>query len=565
MDLESLRADELPVIFDRFRLTELLGEGGMGRVFGAEMRGEGGFRRRVALKVVLAVAGPRSVKLRRHLLKEARLGGLLTHPNIAQTWDYGETNGVPWIAMERVEGTSLGGLVRGGGPLPVGPALDTICQVLRGLHCAHTCTEAGQPLNLVHRDIKPANVLVRPDGIVKLVDFGVAKATLNDVSSTTEGTTKGTLLYMSPEQVGGEQLDGRSDIFAVGSLLHYLLSGRHLFEADPPVAVLFRIANAAQTLAEGRVLELLDVAAAGLADVGRRLLAADRSERFPTARDAEEAIDRVREGLPHRGSLRAELEARSSGQPSAFPTGGGGRHEAPPPGAEPQLPPTIDTPPPEQHPPQTSVPRALPASPPVEAAASVAQLPAALPGPPSSPRPRSRRLALLLGVAIALAVLVVLATVVGVLVGPRVSELTALLEPEVETPPQTTPTPSPVTEPTTDATSVPIPSPTPSPGAPVAREPAPAEPQPTSTPAFRPTPAPVAAAVPVSLGTLEIRSTPAAVVTVDGASAGMLTPLEVDVSPGRHLVKVHSATAGWSASKHVDVIAGQRVVVRFER
>ena len=310
MRLDRLHERDLPVTVGRYTLTGLLGEGGMARVFAAEMGGELGFRRPVAVKVVLSATPDRSRELQEQLAQEARIGGLLNHPNVAQTLDCGQLDGFPYIAMELVEGLSLSQLVRAGGPLPPGAALDLAEQSCAGLHHAHTATHGGRPLNVIHRDIKPSNLLVRRDGVVKVVDFGIAKASIGDMQLTAEGLTKGTPSYMSPEQLEALDLDPRSDLFALGSVLYYALTGRLLFDGGSITEVMMRIATVETTLERQGAFTLVDRLAPGLGDVFRRLM-----QRYPHMRQPHSAalgaeLALVRRGLTASGPSLADLVVR---------------------------------------------------------------------------------------------------------------------------------------------------------------------------------------------------------------------------------------------------------------
>ncbi len=213
----------------RYRLVAHLGSGAMGDVYRAE---DERLRRTVALKVVRATRDPEETS--RRLLAEARAGSAFTHPNIAVVYEADEVEHdgatLSFIAMEYVAGRTLADLAAQG-PLTLDFILDVGRQVADALAAAHA-------YGLVHRDIKPSNVMVTENGLVKVLDFGVARwsAPFDDTAPTRtvdpfQGTAAGTLSYMSPEQITGRTVDGRSDMFSLGVVLYELVAGRRLFDA----------------------------------------------------------------------------------------------------------------------------------------------------------------------------------------------------------------------------------------------------------------------------------------------------------------------------------------------
>ena len=311
MRLDLIEESDLPVQVGRFRLTGLLGSGGMARVFRAEMSGDLGFVKPAALKVVLAGRADRTEALQAQLVQEARVGALLNHPNVVHTFDIGSFDGLPWIAMELVEGLSLGQLVEAAGPLPPAIALELAAQVCLGLAHAHEAQHEGRPLRVVHRDIKPSNLLVRGDGLVKIVDFGIAKAAVGDVPTTSTGLARGTPAYMAPEQLAGDPLDGRCDLFALGAVVWLALTGRMLFAGRSITEVMMRIAQADETLARAGVFDVADRLHPGLGPVLRRLLAGDREGRYGSAAEAAAALESLR-GPAQQRALGALVSAELS-------------------------------------------------------------------------------------------------------------------------------------------------------------------------------------------------------------------------------------------------------------
>jgi len=245
----------------RYRLTRRLGQGGMAEVFEAVAEGEGGFRRRVALKRVLPELGT-DLSIQRMFLDEARTTSHLHHSNIVAVLDYGTAEGSAFQVLEFVDGLDLDKLLRRAEeqktPLPLGLALHIAFNVAQALDYAHNAKdEQGSALGIVHRDVSPSNVLVAWDGHIKLSDFGIALAA-NRLERTEGAGVKGKLEYMSPEQATRGHIDKRSDVFALGCMLHRLITGKSpLFE----LSALTRMASGEElTLAaeiEPSVLEII--------------------------------------------------------------------------------------------------------------------------------------------------------------------------------------------------------------------------------------------------------------------------------------------------------------------
>ncbi len=213
----------------RYELVERIAVGGMAEIFIARETGLAGFQRRAVVKRILPglAQDEEFVQL---FLDEARLAARLAHPNIVHIYELGHDGESYYIAMEYVHGSDLGTLLDAmGGPLPVGDALHIVSDVLEGLHFAHTlCDAEGEPLGVVHRDVAPKNVLLSVAGVVKIVDFGIAKARTK-VSVTMPGRVMGTVGYMSPEQLAGRPVDRRADVFATGAMLYRMVTGADAF------------------------------------------------------------------------------------------------------------------------------------------------------------------------------------------------------------------------------------------------------------------------------------------------------------------------------------------------
>ena len=214
----------------RYELLSRVAHGGMASVWAAREKGPGR-ERLVAVKMVLPdLAGSEFEAM---FLEEARLAALIQHPNVCRIFELIDQHGILALAMEWIDGGTLAALLAAStacGPLDRRVAAGILAQVACGLHAAHEQRDAnGMGMQLVHRDVSPQNVLIGRDGRVKVTDFGVAKALGRAGCATAVGTLKGKLAYMSPEQVNGEPVDRRSDIFALGVVLYVATVGTHPF------------------------------------------------------------------------------------------------------------------------------------------------------------------------------------------------------------------------------------------------------------------------------------------------------------------------------------------------
>jgi serine/threonine protein kinase len=237
----------LPLIDGRFRLLRLLAVGGMGELYLATARDTEieGLEHLVVMKRILpAYATDRDVVTM--FLTEARIAARLDHPNVVQVYDMGRAGGSLYFTMEYLHGVDLGRLFdatqRRGAMFPLGHAITIILGVCAGLHFAHEMRRIdGRPMGIVHRDVSPGNVFITFDGEIKLVDFGIAKV-LSSTHTTQTGMRKGKVAYMSPEQVRGQAVDRRSDIFAIGILLYEMVTLSHLFDGENEYAIMGQIA-----------------------------------------------------------------------------------------------------------------------------------------------------------------------------------------------------------------------------------------------------------------------------------------------------------------------------------
>ncbi|NVJ06499.1 protein kinase [Myxococcus sp. AM001] len=275
----------------KYEILTRLSIGGMAELFLAYTSGPGGFRKFVAVKQILPDI-KKDEQFVQMFLDEARITAAFSHANIGQVFDLGEEGGELYLAMEFLPGQNLEQVVkasaRQGYPLPLGFVGRVIRDTCLGLHYAHHFTDpSGRPAVVVHRDVSPKNVMLTYDGVVKVIDFGIAKAR-GRLGRTQVGTVKGTSGYMSPEQVrGAATLDGRSDLFSVGVMLHELLSGQRLFSGPHEAAVMMQIAEADVPPLRGINPDLPEA----LEAVVTRALARDVSQRFTNCREMARAIE----------------------------------------------------------------------------------------------------------------------------------------------------------------------------------------------------------------------------------------------------------------------------------
>ena len=267
-----------------YEVISLIGSGGMGDVYRARDRRLG---RDVALKV-LEPALSADPEYRSRFEHEAQLASARNHPNIVTIYSVGEEEDVRFIAMELVQGHTLRESLTA--PMPVSTVLDITVQLASALSAAHA---AG----IVHRDLKPDNLMVTPDGLLKVLDFGIARRAGAEANA---GAAIGTVGYMSPEQALGQPAGPASDQFAVGAILYEMLTGRHAFRRESRVETLEAIIHA-----EPRPIHALNPRVpASIRQIVARCLSKDPAARYPNARDLEIAIRRVRDELSRRPTRR---------------------------------------------------------------------------------------------------------------------------------------------------------------------------------------------------------------------------------------------------------------------
>ena len=543
----------------KYQLIRELAVGGMAEVFLARTAGPMGFEKLLVLKRILPhmAREPAFVQM---FLSEATLAARLTHPHIVQIFDFGESHGSYYLAMEYIDGPSLRTLLddslRRGAPLPPVPCARIIASACEGLAFAHGFRDpaTGQPMNIVHRDISPDNILLSRQGAVKVVDFGIAKAS-SQQHRTQTGIIKGKLAYMPPEQVRNQELDQRVDVYALGVVFYELVTGARPFDAPTDAALMHAIlfeqpmpAVLRQPELPGPVLNIL-----------RRALAKDRDERYPDCTafqaDLEEFI--LSTGKPVTTQHLAQLIAQVSPPeydaplpplpPGSPPLTDTALRSVPDQGPAPADPlaataPALDSVPTESAlPPGVTLSNSLMA----EKRAMDAVRPQPLEAPPPEPRPRADSLPTLeprtvptgspgrLRAALAAGV-VLLASGGGYLLwggtGPAQPVLTA------------------------EAPAVPSP-----PAVPTAPAEAPTE---ATT---RQDPGELRANHDAKTGTLEFEVRPSAIVYLEGKRLGRAPPLGVvDINPGTYRMKFENKRLRKTVERPVEVKAGQTTFIQVD-
>jgi serine/threonine-protein kinase len=316
------------VLGGRYRLVELLGQGGMATIYRAT---DAQLGREVAVKVLHQEYG-RDPDFVARFKQEAQAAASLSHPNIVGVYDFGADAGGPYLVMELVDGEDVATLLARNGPLPPRQAARLAAEVAHGLAAAHS-------RGIVHRDVKPGNVLVSADGRVKVTDFGIARAWA-DARLTLPGVTLGSVHYFSPEQALGEQATEASDIYSLGVVLYELLTGRRPWEGDNAAAVaMARISTPAPLVSAVRpnvppVLEAID----------RRALSPDPAGRYPSAAAMADALEAfLDEGASRPAATPPVAPPAPPTAARSYPADAYARTPAPPRGA-PALPPEVDEP-----------------------------------------------------------------------------------------------------------------------------------------------------------------------------------------------------------------------------
>jgi serine/threonine-protein kinase len=347
----------------RYELLLPIAKGGMAQVWAARLRGSRGFQKLVAIKTILPDVMD-NTRMERMFMEEAQLASQIHHPNVVQTLELGEHEGMLYLVMEWVDGEPLHRIMAQAaeqGGLPLAIAVNLIGQACEGLQAAHDARdENGALLGVVHRDVSPQNLLVSYSGTAKLVDFGIAKVTAKSSGLTQAGEVKGKFAYMAPEQVRGQVVDARTDLFSLGILLYAITTGKHPFRgahlsetlqnicsatpAPPPSSFLpdypseleavvlkalakqpeHRFASAPEMLAalhQALPSALAPGSDAQVAEVLQGMFAVQAKERRGAIRKAQHELDRLRgDTSASSGTLRAISISNETGEFSVAPT-----------------------------------------------------------------------------------------------------------------------------------------------------------------------------------------------------------------------------------------------------
>src|SRR5437588_5188715 len=280
----------------RYRVGRLIGAGGMGEVYLAE---DEVLQRKVALKLLPARFTQDQERVRR-FQREARAASALNHPNILTIYEIGHADSVHYIATEYIEGQTLRE-VMASRRLTIAEVIDIATGVANALAAAH---DAG----IVHRDIKPENIMLRPDGYVKVLDFGLAKLMDDGVSDSATGQVLGTLIYISPEQARGQQPDARSDLYSLGAVMYEMITGAPVVRGDNFLDLAIAIANErarAPSASAANVPPELD-------RIVLKALEKDRDARYPSARQLLSDLRALRQQLEFEDKLMTLDPQRST-------------------------------------------------------------------------------------------------------------------------------------------------------------------------------------------------------------------------------------------------------------
>lgn len=290
----------------RYELLVPIARGGMARVWAARLHGQRGFQKLVAIKTILPHLADEA-EFERMFLDEARIAAGVHHPNVCEIYELGEERKTLYLAMEWVSGDSLSRVLRPAGKtegIDARVAARILADACAGAHAAHELTdEDGRQLGVVHRDLSPHNVLLSADGVVKVCDFGVAKALGQLHEQTSAGQLKGKISYMSPEQITGGAIDRRSDVFSLGCVLYEATTGVRPFKGEHDHQIMHAVMTGTVTAPSSFIKNYPQ-------ELERIVLRAVVSEADPALPHSRAHALRAR-GVPHQGLARHLGSGRS--------------------------------------------------------------------------------------------------------------------------------------------------------------------------------------------------------------------------------------------------------------
>ena len=267
----------------KYEIVARIGAGGFGTVYE-------GFDPLIRRKVAIKTCEAGTAEIRARTFQEAQLAGRLQHPNITTVYDFGLEGDVPYIVQEFLAGEDLDRIIASGRPMPLGSKVRILLGVALGLEYAH---KAG----VIHRDIKPSNIRVLEGNAIKIMDFGIAKSQNAEVEITKAGVAVGSAGYMSPEQICGDPVDHRTDIFSFGLLAYELLTGRKAFRNETLFKLLEQVVKEEPPPLEELAPDLPPV----LVELVRRAMKKEPGDRFQSARELRDALVALHDGLPQSG------------------------------------------------------------------------------------------------------------------------------------------------------------------------------------------------------------------------------------------------------------------------
>lgn len=314
---QPMTHDEPIAAIRAFEILTKLSSGGMGDVLLARRHGAHGFEKLLAVKTIRGDLSRRP-DIRAMFLDEARLVARLDHPAIAHVYDFGEEDGILYLAMEYVAGIPINKLlIKRQAALPPVVALRIAAEVCRGIHAAHELTDLdGTNLGVVHRDLSPGNLILTFDGHMKILDFGIAFMHQRESPDTQVGELKGKPSYMAPEQLRAEPVDRRSDLYSLSVVTHEMLTGRKLFTKNNVVATVLAVERGDVP----KPSELNPELPPAIDDVVMKGLNKEATERYQTAKEMAAALDAMVAQLTGDPTLEAFVEAELQDERSAHRT-----------------------------------------------------------------------------------------------------------------------------------------------------------------------------------------------------------------------------------------------------